>query len=599
MLNSKKMIPSLSGMISPNLVDKITSMLFDDINDADDGTLIVYFVAEFMKSFYKPYCESLDLDDIAKRNFYFDFYNNELLNFLVDYDDSEYISVEFKKGAIILSDYYTNTELLNSALKNTATVICKKYRDEKSEDEWDECFHRRYATAFRAFLFNLEDEVHEIFKEELKGAILKYLSDLKILLENYSSNAVNKGIDYNNLNLADSYLNFVIDKKLDSNLFKLIEKNFDNKQLYVLFNPEIIGLDFVLRKVCLDYKEIKEDFNRNLYIKKYIVFLLDKVCSLKELISSVPKLDGEDILFSLVSGDGVSKFVSNSKPENMQFFVDTVRNLLLSVKDLNLEELATRKIVDCDDESGLSVLLHNLSIAMSEYGNSDINYKIVEDLFIDNTLSKSNIDQLVRAFSKIQLLIWQNKVLYPEIVAEKYELSILGLNTSLKFAENTDGINKDVYDYFIGKFFRTVDSTYLKSLNLGIRTIVYKMILDVDDNEIAVSLKSLINLCSKPKEKNLLNSTTFIPRNKKIVLYDLPELSFDDNTIFALSRICKYFNIVDENSNVDTNMVVCYDKNESKSWGLLFDCIDGGHLDFNNHIEEARLSMKILNISPN
>ena len=599
MLNSKKMIPSLSGMISPNLVDKITSMLFDDINDADDGTLIVYFVAEFMKSFYKPYCESLDLDDIAKRNFYFDFYNNELLNFLVDYDDSEYISVEFKKGAIILSDYYTNTELLNSALKNTATVICKKYRDEKSEDEWDECFHRRYATAFRAFLFNLEDEVHEIFKEELKGAILKYLSDLKILLENYSSNAVNKGIDYNNLNLADSYLNFVIDKKLDSNLFKLIEKNFDNEQLYVLFNPEIIGLDFVLRKVCLDYKEIKEDFNRNLYIKKYIVFLLDKVCSLKELISSVPKLDGEDILFSLVSGDGVSKFVSNSKPENMQFFVDTVRNLLLSVKDLNLEELATRKIVDCDDESGLSVLLYNLSIAMSEYGNSDINYKIVEDLFIDNTLSKSNIDQLVRAFSKIQLLIWQNKVLYPEIVAEKYELSILGLNTSLKFAENTDGINKDVYDYFIGKFFRTVDSTYLKSLNLGIRTIVYKMILDVDDNEIAVSLKSLINLCSKPKEKNLLNSTTFIPRNKKIVLYDLPELSFDDNTIFALSRICKYFNIVDENSNVDTNMVVCYDKNESKSWGLLFDCIDGGHLDFNNHIEEARLSMKILNISPN
>lgn len=599
MLNSKKMIPSLSGMISPNLVDKITSMLFDDINDADDGTLIVYFVAEFMKSFYKPYCESLDLDDIAKRNFYFDFYNNELLNFLVDYDDSEYISVEFKKGAIILSDYYTNTELLNSALKNTATVICKKYRDEKSEDEWDECFHRRYATAFRAFLFNLEDEVHEIFKEELKGAILKYLSDLKILLENYSSNAVNKGIDYNNLNLADSYLNFVIDKKLDSNLFKLIEKNFDNEQLYVLFNPEIIGLDFVLRKVCLDYKEIKEDFNRNLYIKKYIVFLLDKVCSLKELISSVPKLDGEGILFSLVSGDGLSKFVSNSKPENMQFFVDTVRNLLLSVKDLNLEELATRKIVDCDDESGLSVLLHNLSIAMSEYGNSDINYKIVEDLFIDNTLSKSNIDQLVRAFSKIQLLIWQNKVLYPEIVAEKYELSILGLNTSLKFAENTDGINKDVYDYFIGKFFRTVDSTYLKSLNLGIRTIVYKMILDVDDNEIAVSLKSLINLCSKPKEKNLLNSTTFIPRNKKIVLYDLPELSFDDNTIFALSRICKYFNIVDENSNVDTNMVVCYDKNESKSWGLLFDCIDGGHLDFNNHIEEARLSMKILNISPN
>lgn len=599
MLNSKKMIPSLSGMISPNLVDKITSMLFDDINDADDGTLIVYFVAEFMKSFYKPYCESLDLDDIAKRNFYFDFYNNELLNFLVDYDDSEYISVEFKKGAIILSDYYTNTELLNSALKNTATVICKKYRDEKSEDEWDECFHRRYAIAFRAFLFNLEDEVHELFKESLKDLVVKYLSDLKILLEHYSSSTVNNGIEYKGLNLADGYLNFVIDKKLDSNLFRLIEKNFDNEQLYVLFNPEIIGLDFVLQKVCVDYKESKEEFNKNCYIIKYIVFLIDKVCSLEELISSIPKSDGEDVLFSLTSGNGVSKFVSNSKPENMQFFVNTVRNLLLSFKDFNLEDLATRKVSDSEENSCLSALLHNLSIAMSEYDNSDINYKIVENLLIDDPISKDDIDQLVRAFSKIQLLIWQNKVLYPEIVAEKYELFILGLNTSLKFAENTDGINKDVYDYFIGKFFRTVDSTYLKSLNLGIRTIVYKMILDVDDNEIAVSLKSLINLCSKPKEKNLLNSTTFIPRNKKIVLYDLPELSFDDNTIFALSRICKYFNIVDENSNVDTNMVVCYDKNESKSWGLLFDCIDGGHLDFNNHIEEARLSMKILNISPN
>lgn len=599
MLNSKKLVPSLSGMISSNLVDEITSMLFDDINNADDGTLIVYFVAEFMKSFYKPYCESLDSDDITKRNFYFDFYNNELLNFLVDYDDSEYISVEFKKGALLLSDYYTNTELLNNALKNTATVICKKYRDEKSEDKWDECFHRRYATAFRAFLFNLEDEVHEIFKEELKGAILKYLSDLKILLENYSSNAVNKGIDYNNLNLADSYLNFVIDKKLDSNLFKLIEKNFDNEQLYVLFNPEIIGLDFVLRKVCLDYKEIKEDFNRNLYIKKYIVFLLDKVCSLKELISSVPKLDGEDILFSLVSGDGVSKFVSNSKPENMQFFVDTVRNLLLSVKDLNLEELATRKIGDCDDESGLSVLLHNLSIAMSEYSNSDINYKIVEDLFIDNTLSKRIIDQLVRAFSKIQLLIWQNKVLYSEIVAEKYELSLLGINKTLKFAENITGLNKDIYGYFVGKFFQTVDSTYLKDLNLGVRTIVHKLILDVDDNEIAISFKTLTSLCTTSKEKNLLNSITYIPRNKKIVFYDLPGLNFDNSAIFTLSRICKYFNIVDENSNVDTDMIVCYDKNESKSWDLLFDCINAGHLNFNDHIEEAKLSMKLLNISPN
>ena len=599
MLNSKKLVPSLSGMISSNLVDEITSMLFDDINDADNGTLIVYFVAEFMKSFYKPYCESLDSDDITKRNFYFDFYNNELLDFLVDYDDSEYISIEFKKGALLLLDYYTNTELLNNALKNTANKICKKYRDEKSENEWDECFHRHYATAFRAFLFNLEDEVHELFKEELKDVILKYLSDLKILLENYSSNAVNNGIDYNNLNLADSYLNFVIDKKLDSNLFRLIEKNFDNEQLYVLFNPEIIGLDFVLQKVCLDYKETKEDFNRNLYIKKYIVFLLDKVCSLKELISSVPKLDGEDILFSLVSGDGVSKFVSNSKLKDMQFFVNTVRNLLLSFKDLNLEDLATRKVSDYDEGSCLSALLHNLSIAMSEYSNSDINYKIVEDLFIDNPISKGDIDKLVKVFSKIQLLIWENKVLNPEIVAEKYELSLLGINTTLKFAENTTGLNKDTYYYFVGKFFQTVDSTYRKDLNLGFRTIIHKLILDVDDNEIAISFKTLTSLCTTSKEKNLLNSITYIPRNKKIVLYDLPGLNFDNSAIFTLSRICKYFNIVDENSNVDIDMIVCYDKNESKSWDLLFDCINAGHLDFNDHIEEARLSMKMLNISPN
>lgn len=599
MLNSKKMVPFLSGMISPNLIDKFTTLLFDDINNADDGTLIVYFVAEFMKSFYKPYCETLFLDDIVKKNFYFDFYNNELLYFLVDYDDSEYISVEFKKGAFLLSDYYTNIELINSALKNTADGICKKYRDKKSEDELDECFQRRYATAFRAFLFNLGDEVYDLFKKELKKIILKYLSDLKILLENYSSDTVNKGIEYNNLNLFEGYQYFVIDKKLDSNIFRIIEKNFDNEQLYVLFNPEIIGLDFVLQRVCMDYKETKEDFSKNHYIEKYIAFLLKKVCSLEELISSVSKLDGEDVLFNLTSGDGVSNFVSNSKPKDMQFFVNTVRNLLLSFKDLNLEDLATRKVFDYDEGNCLSALLHNLSIAMSEYSNSDINYKIVEDLFIDKPISKSDIDKLVKAFSKIQLLIWENKVLNPEIVAEKYELSLLGINTTLKFAENTTGLNKDTYDYFVSKFFQTVDSTYRKDLNLGIRTIVHKLILDVDDNEIAISFKTLTSLCTTSKEKNLLNSITYIPRNKKIVLYDLPGLNFDNSAIFTLSRICKYFNIVDENSNVDTDMIVCYDKNESKSWDLLFDCINAGHLDFNDHIKEAKLSMKLLNISPN
>lgn len=592
MLNSKKLVPSLSGMISSNLVDEITSMLFDDINDADDGTLIVYFVAEFMKSFYKPYCESLDSDDITKRNFYFDFYNNELLNFLVDYDDSEYISVEFKKGAILLSNYYTHTELLNNALKNTAEGICKKYRDEKSEDEWDGCFHRRYATAFRAFLFNLGNEVHNLFKEELKGVIIKYLSDLKILLENYSSDTVNKGIIYNNINLADSYLNFVIDKKLDSNLFRLIERKFDNRQIYALFNPEIIGLEFLLQKVCLDYKNSKEDVNKIFYIKKHIVFLLDKVCSLEELISSVPKLDGENILFDLVSEDSILKFISNSKPKNMQFFVDTVRNLLLSVKDLNLEELSTRKVGDSDDESGLSVLLHNLSVAMGESGNSDINYKVIENLLIDDPISKDDIDQLVRALSKIQLLIWQNRVLYPEIVAEKYELAILGINTFLKYAEVMDNINKEIYYYFTSKFIRSVDRKYIKDLKATIRTITYKMVLDTEVDEIPISLKVLSCFSLAPIEKNLLISNTFVSRDKKITLYDLSGLCFDDNLMIALSEINTYFNI----DQCDLN--VSYDKNESKSWELLFNCIQSGHLDFNPHIERAESNLISLNIAP-
>ena len=579
-------------MISPNLIDKFTTLLFDDINSADDGTLIVYFVAEFMKSFYKPYCEKLELDDIAKKNFYFDFYNNELLNFLVDYDDSEYISVEFKKGAILLSNYYTHTELLNSALKNTAEGICKKYRDEKSEDEWDGCFHRHYATAFRAFLFNLGDEVHNLFKRELEKIILKYLSDLKILLENYSNDTVNKGIEYNNRNLFDVYQNFVIDKKLDYNLFRLIEKKFDNGQLYVLFNPEIIGLDFVLQKVCLDYKKAKEDVNKIFHIKKYIVFLLDKVCSLEKLISYVPKLDGENILFDLISEDSILKFVSNSKPENMQFFVDTVRNLLLSVKDLNLKELSTRKVGGSDDESGLSVLLHNLSAAMGESGNSDINYKVIENLLIDDPISKDDIDQLVRALSKIQLLIWQDRVLYPEIVAEKYELAILGINTFLKYAEVMDNINKEIYYYFTSKFIRSVDRKYIKDLKATIRTITYKMVLDTEVYEIPVSLKLLSCFSLAPIEKNLLISNTFVPRDKKITLYDLSGLCFDDNLMIALSEINTYFNI----DQCDLN--VSYDKNESKSWELLFNCIRSGHLDFNPHIERAESNLISLNIAP-
>ena len=580
-------------MISSNLVDEITSMLFDDINDADDGTLIVYFVAEFMKSFYKPYCEMLALDNIVKRNFYFDFYDNELLHFLVDYDDSEYISVEFKKGAFLLSDYYTNTELINSALKNTAEGICKKYRDEKSEDEWDECFRRRYATAFRAFLFNLEDEVYELFKEELKDVILKYLSDLKILLENYSSNAVNNGIDYNNLNLADSYLNFVIDKKLDSNLFRLIEKNFDNEQLYVLFNPEIIGLDFVLQKIHSDYKENRNNQSKMFYIKDYIHSLLKNVCSLEELIAAVPSKEGEVLLFGLAELEDNLKFIGSSRPEDVEFFVKSIRNLLFGFENINLEELANRKFDNSSEESELSVWMKNIAIAIGGGYDSYINEKIVKNLFVEEPLSKNDIDQLAKSLSKIQLLIWQDKVIFPEIVSENFGLAMLGLDTLLKFVEGFGYRENEIYSYFVSKFVGSVEFGYIKEMNMSFKTLIKKLSLVTDLEEIPISLKVLSKFSSIPEKQNLLFPNVFIPRNKRVVLYDLPGLNFDDNLMISLFNIVKQFDIK------DFDLKVCYDKNESKSWGLLFDCINAGHLDFNDHIEEARLSMKMLNISPN
>lgn len=579
-------------MISPNLIDKFTTLLFDDINNADDGTLIVYFVAEFMKSFYKPYCETLELDDIAKRNFYFDFYRNELLNFLVDYDDSEYISVEFKKGSFLLSDYYTHTELLNSALKNTAEGVCKKYRDGKSEDEWDECFRRKYATAFRAFLFNLGDEVYNLFKRELEKIVLKYLSDLKILLENYSSDTVNKGIEYNDLNLFDVYQNFVINKKLDSNLFRIIEKNFDNKQLYVLFNPEIIGLDFVLRKIHLDYKENRNNQSKMFYINDYIHFLLKNVCSLEELIKAEPSKEGEVLLFGLAGLDNNSKFIGSSRPEDVDFFVKSTRNLLFGFENINLEDLATAKIIDSPEESELSVLLNNISIGFCGSTNSDLSKEIVKNFLIEDPICKDDIDQLVKLLSKIQLLIWQNKVILPEIVSEKFELALLGIDTFLKYAEVTDNINKEIYYYFTNKFIRSVDRKYIKDLKDTIRTITYKMILDTEVDEIPVSLKLLSCFSSTPIEKNLLISNTFVPRDKKIILYDLSGLCFDDNLMIALSEINTYFNI----DQCDLN--VSYDKNESKSWELLFNCIRSGHLDFNPHIEMAESNLISLNIAP-
>ena len=590
MLNSKKVIPSLSSMISKDLIDKFVSILFDDINNADDGTLIVYFLAEFMKSFYKPYCESLEPGDIVKRNIYFDFYNNDLINISIDNERSVGYDVEFKKGAILISNYYINSEILNRALRDTAKEICEKYRDGKPESEWNDCFHHKYASAFRKFLSDLGNEIYILFRKHLKDITLKYLSDLKILLEDYSNNTVNLGVEYNSINLINYCKDFIMDSKLESLLFKLIERNRDIDKSYVTFNPEIVGIDLILKKVSFDYKERIGNSKDLYYIRKFIAFLIDNVCSLEELITSVPNSVGEDVLFDLAITDNVSQFISTSKPKDIKFFVKKVRTLLFDIKNINLEGLAVSVVDDSDKRSGLSELLQKITIAMDEYDDCEINYEIINNFLIEDPISKDDIDQLVKSLSKIQLLIWQDKVVFPEVVAEKYELAILGMNTFLKLAEDRRNINKDIYSYFTSKFVRTIDRRYIKNLKASIRTVVYKLILDLDRNEIPVSLKVLRQLSSEPKEKNLLTSNTFVPRDKKIILCDFTRLKFDDDLMNAISKINSFLNIV------DADLKVCYNESESEPWNLLTQCIKYGHLDFNPHLKEAKSSLKSLNL---
>ena len=590
MLNSKKVIPSLSGMISKDLIDKFVSILFDDINNADDGTLIVYFLAEFMKSFYKPYCESLEPGDIVKRNIYFDFYNNDLINISIDNERSVGYDVEFKKGAILISNYYINSEILNRALRDTAKEICEKYRDGKPESEWNDCFYHKYASAFRKFLSDLDNEIYILFRKHLKDITLKYLSDLKILLEDYSNNTVNLGVEYNSINLINYCKDFIMDSKLESLLFKLIERNRDIDKSYVTFNPEIVGIDLILKKVSFDYKERIGNSKDLYYIRKFIAFLLDNVCSLEELITSVPNSVGEDVLFDLAITDNVSQFISTSKPKDIKFFVKKVRTFLFDIKNINLEGLAVSVVDDSDKRSGLSELLQKITISMDEYDDCEINYEIINNFLIEDPISKDDIDQLVKSLSKIQLLIWQDKVIFPEVVAEKYELAILGINTFLKLAEDRRNINKDIYSYFTSKFVRTIDRRYIKNLKASIRTVVYKLILDLDRNEIPVSLKVLRQLSSEPKEKNLLTSNTFVPRDKKIILCDFTRLNFDDNLMNAISKINSFLNIV------EADLKVCYNESESESWNLLTQCIESGHLDFNPHLKEAKSSLQSLNL---
>ena len=170
---------------------------------------------------------------------------------------------------------------------------------------------------------------------------------------------------------------------------------------------------------------------------------------------------------------------------------------------------------------------------------------------------------------------------------------MLGLDTLLKFVEGFGYRENEIYSYFVSKFVGSVEFGYIKEMNMSFKTLIKKLSLVTDLEEIPISLKVLSNFSSIPEKQNLLFPNVFIPRNKRVVLYDLPGLNFDDNLMISLFNIVKQFDIK------DFDLKVCYDKNESKNWGLLFDCINAGHLDFNDHIEEARLSMKMLNISPN
>ena len=309
-------------------------------------------------------------------------------------------------------------------------------------------------------------------------------------------------------------------------------------------------------------------------------------------MTAVPSKEGEMLLFGLASLDNNSKFIGTSGKRDVEFFVKSVRNLLFGFKSINLEELATTKIIDSLVESELSVLLNNISIGFCGSTNSDLSKEIVKNFLVEDPICKDDIDQLVKLLSKIQLLIWQNKVDLPEVVSEKFELALLGIDTFLKYAEVTDDINKEIYYYFTSKFIRSVDRKYIKDLKATVRTITYKMVLDTELDEIPVSLKVLSCFSSAPIEKNLLISNTFVPRDKKIILYDLSGLCFDDNLMISLSEINTYFNID------QCDLTVSYDKNESKSWELLFNCIRSGHLDFNPHIERAESNLISLNIVP-
>ena len=582
MLNSSKNIPSLKEITSDNIVSNVAQMLFEDIDNAEDGTLIVYYIAEVMKYIHNPqaYYEQVEVEDIKKGNLYFDFNKKELVDFCKNSDSESSVSL-FRKNSILLSTTDTNIHLLNIALEKTAIYFCKKYRDNKPKSEWDECFFRPRTSRFKNFLLKLKDEVYDNFNIKLKETVFNHLSGLKILLEEYSGAVVNDVISYSFIDCIKFYDIFTLENELSESLSEFLNNKEVKENPCVVFNPEIIGLNFVIKKVTSEYKNSK-GYNSN--ANNYISFLLNDVISLEDFISSVS--DGESFLFNLVVSEDSSKFIQISKEADIGFFVKKVRDFLLNMKNLNLEDLALQKVAESNKESGLVVLLRNINLVMNEYNKIDINNKIIENLLVDNPISKDDIDHLIKSLTKIQLLIWNNKVILPDIVTENYELAILSINNFLHNAKDIKGIDKELLNYFQSKFINIKEKRHYKQLKTDCSTIVNKLILDTEEEEIFISLRILSYLASKNEEFDLLNSNSFIPNNKKIILYDLPKLNFDDNLMISLSRLPRYFNQEIRKITVD------YKEDEFDSWVLLSKVISGGHLDFNKYTEEAKSTLE-------
>ena len=78
-------------------------------------------------------------------------------------------------------------------------------------------------------------------------------------------------------------------------------------------------------------------------------------------------------MFGLAELEDNSKFINSSRPEDVEFFVKSTRNLLFGFENINLEEFANRKFDNSSEESELSFCMKNIAIAIGGGYDSDIN----------------------------------------------------------------------------------------------------------------------------------------------------------------------------------------------------------------------------------